>query len=222
MSPGAGREGAAVPPPARGPRAIRVLMVRHGRTGWNEQGRIQGHTDVALCDAGRARLCGSRIPAACADFAWHASPLTRAVQSAHLLGAVEIHLDARLMEMDWGEWEGETREGLRRRLGARMQRMEDRGIDFRPAGGESPRELMRRLNAWLEDARADGRDLIVVTHKGVIRAAIALATGWDLRGRAPVRLDWERGHLFLSRDDALEIEEMNIPLHPDHTPSRRP
>ena len=189
-------------------------MVRHGRTEWNEGGRIQGHTDIPLSEAGRARLRALRIPAGFEGFAWRSSPLRRAVESAVLLGASELEVDPRLMEMHWGDWEGETRPELRQRLGVQMERMEERGIDFRPLGGESPRELTRRLSAWLGDMRAGGRGVIAVTHKGVIRAALALATGWDLRGRAPVRLDWERGHLFLSREDGLEMEEMNIALHP--------
>ena len=153
--------------------AVRVLMVRHGRTEWNERGRIQGHTDIPLSEAGRTRLRESRIPAVFADFAWQASPLRRAVQSARLLGASEMRTDARLMEMRWGGWEGESPPALRRRLGPQMERMEERGIDFRPPGGESPRELIRRLDAWLRDVREGERDLIAVTHKGVIRAALA-------------------------------------------------
>ena len=197
--------------------AVRVLMVRHGRTEWNDQGRIQGHTDIPLSEAGRARLRESHIPAAYGKFAWRSSPLQRAVQSADLLGASDLEVDARLMEMHWGDWEGETRPELRRRLGARMERMEERGVDFRPPEGESPRELTGRLNAWLGDVRAGGRGVIAVTHKGVIRAALALAMGWDLRGSAPVRLDWERAHLFAVRGGGLEIEEMNIALHPEHS-----
>ena len=197
--------------------AVRVLMVRHGRTEWNDRGRIQGHTDIPLSEAGRARLRESRIPAVYGKFAWQSSPLQRAVQSADLLGASNLEVDARLMEMHWGDWEGETRSELRRRLGARMERMEERGIDFRPVGGESPRELTGRLNAWLGDVRAGGRGVIAVTHKGVTRAALAVATDWDLRGTAPVRLDWERAHLFALGGGELEIEEMNIALYPEHS-----
>ena len=201
--------------------AVRVLMVRHGRTEWNDLERIQGHTDIPLNEAGRTRLRESRIPALYGDFAWHSSPLRRATQSARILGASELAVDARLMEMHWGEWEGERRAELRARLGTRVQRMEERGIDFRPPGGESPRELTRRLEDWLRDVHGHGRGVIALTHKGVIRAALALATGWDLRGRAPVRLDWERAHLFAIRGEALRIEEMNIALHPDHAIDRR-
>ena len=201
-----------------------VLLVRHGRTEWNEQGRIQGHTDIPLSGEGRARLRESRIPTPFAGFRWHSSPLGRAVESARLLGASLTSVDARLMEMRWGEWEGETRASLRARLGERMLRMEDRGIDFRPPGGESPRELTRRLEGWLRDVRAGGQGVIAVTHKGVVRAALALATGWDLRGSAPRRLDWERAHLFSVREGGLDIERVNIALHPDHVArhARRP
>ena len=199
--------------------AVRVLMVRHGRTEWNDLGRIQGHTDTPLCEAGRARLRESLIPAPYEGFVWQSSPLRRAVESARLLGAPALDIDARLMEMHWGEWEGETRAALRKRLGAHMQRMEERGIDFRPRGGESPRELTGRLEDWLHDVCAHGRGVIAVTHKGVVRAALALATGWDLRGSAPLRLDWERAHLFVVRGGSLRIEQMNIALHPDHAPS---
>ena len=180
--------------------ATPVLLVRHGRTEWNEQGRIQGHTDIPLSEEGRARLRESRIPTAFAGFRWHSSPLVRAVESARLLGASLTAVDARLMEMHWGEWEGETRASLRARLGERMRRLEDRGIDFRPPGGESPRELTRRLEGWLRDVSAGGQGIVAVTHKGILRAALALATGWDLRGSAPCRLDWEHAHLFSIRE----------------------
>ena len=204
------------------PDATPVLLVRHGRTEWNEQGRIQGHTDIPLCEEGRARLRESRIPTAFAGFRWHSSPLVRAVESARLLGASLTTVDARLMEMHWGEWEGETRASLRARLGERMRRLEDRGIDFRPPGGESPRELTRRLEGWLRDARAGGQGVVAVTHKGIVRAALALATGWDLRGSAPCRLDWEHAHLFSIREGGLDIEQANIALHPDHVARHAP
>lgn len=201
---------------------VPVLMVRHGRTEWNEWGRIQGHTDIPLSEVGRARLRAAQIPVAYGEFAWQSSPLRRAVESATLLGATDLEVDARLMEMHWGDWEGETRAELRERLGARMARMEERGVDFRPSGGESPRELMHRLNEWLRDVCSGDRGVIAVTHKGVIRAALALATGWDLRGSAPVRLDWERAHLFAFRAGRLQIEAMNVALHPKHAGARDP
>jgi len=68
-----------------------------------------------------------------------------------------------------------------------MAANEARGLDFRPDGGESPRKVRARLESLLADLAA-GPDAILVTHKGVIRAAVSLATGWDMTAKPPLRL----------------------------------
>lgn len=187
-----------------------VVLIRHGRTAWNLEGRIQGHRDIGLSDRGRADFAGRRLPERFATFEVHASPLARAVETAHLLG-LEPRLDARLKEMNWGRWEGERRSELRARGGEAVARSEALGADFRPPGGESPRELMARLSDWLKSAAAAaGSGVVAVTHKGVMRAALALATGWDFRGSAPAKLDWDRLHTFeVEPDGQLRIAELN-------------
>jgi probable phosphoglycerate mutase len=53
----------------------------------------------------------------------------------------------------------------------------------------------------------------VITHKGVIRAVLALATGWTMEDEAPVRLRWDRLHLFaLGADGTPRVERLNIEL----------
>ena len=98
-------------------------------------------------------------------------------------------IDMRLIEMDWGAWTGATLAGLRREGAAAMAANEAAGLDFRPEGGESPREVQRRLTAFLHDLARDGRDAVAVTHRGVIRAAVGLATSWDFRAPEPLRPD---------------------------------
>lgn len=191
-----------------------VLLIRHGRTAWNECGRIQGHRDIALSAAGRAELGACRLPPEYAGFRWYASPLARATQSARLLGAAGVQIDARLMELNWGAWEGCTRRELRERHGREFSDNEARGLEFRPPGGESPGELRARFQAWLADIAAAGHATVAVTHKGVIQMALALATGWDLVSRAPVRLDWRCAQLFsLSAASAeLRVARLNVAL----------
>jgi broad specificity phosphatase PhoE len=192
----------------------RVLLIRHARTVWNDCGRIQGHRDIGLSAAGCAELAGRRIPTEFAHFHWYASPLMRAMDSARLLGAGDLKIDARLVELHWGEWQGWTRESLRARHAEAFAENEARGLDFRPPGGESPRELRLRLQAWLADVRTGGHPAIAVTHKGVIQMALALATGWDLMSRAPARLDWQCAQLFSLGDapDGLQVERLNVAL----------
>lgn len=173
-----------------------LLLIRHGRTPWNDCGRIQGHRDVGLGASGRAELAGRHIPPEYAHFDWYASPLVRATETAHLLGARGLTTDPRLVELHWGEWEGWTRQELRQHHGEAFAENEARGLDFRPPGGESPGELRRRFQDWLADVFASEQAIVAVTHKGVIQMALALATGWDLMSRPPVAMDWTCGQLF--------------------------
>ncbi len=94
--------------------------------------------------------------------------------------------------MSWGRFEGRTLAGLREEHGPEMAELEAMGLDFRPPGGESPREVAARLAAFLGERAATREDLVAVTHKGVLRAALVLAFGWDMQGRPPVRCDRER------------------------------
>lgn len=190
-----------------------LLLIRHGPTAWNEARRIQGRRDIALSPAARAALAARCVPESWRAAQWWASPLRRARDSALALGAGEVHTDAALIEMDWGAWEGHTLAALRARLGDAMRASEAAGLDFRPDGGESPREVCARLHRWLVRHACCDRPLVAVTHKGVIRAALSLATGWDMRADFAQRLDWSRGHAFrIDARGALAIVCLNVAL----------
>lgn len=190
----------------------RLLMIRHAATAWNRSKRIQGLSDIPIDDDARRDVAAWRVPDDFHDALWISSPLERAMETARLLGA-EPRKEQRLIEMNWGKWEGHTLENLRQRLGAAMAQNEDRGLDFRPPGGESPRDIQDRLRPWLAEVAASGTDTIAVTHKGVIRAVMALATGWDMMGKAPARVLNGAGHVFALDDEgAPSVERLNIPL----------
>ena len=173
----------------------RLALIRHAPTGWNEARRIQGRTDTALSPRGRAMARAWRPPAAIARRAAIASPLRRCLDTARLAGLAPPRPEPRLIEMDWGSWAGERLAGLRTRHGDAMAENEARGLDFRPAGGESPREVQARLLSLFVDLAASGRDTVAVTHRGVIRAAVGLATGWDFL--APPPLDPGRADVLM-------------------------
>ncbi|MFC1664607.1 histidine phosphatase family protein [Pseudomonadota bacterium] len=192
---------------------IPLLFIRHGRTEWNIDGRMQGQTDVNLSAVGRDEVSSRSIPEEYKNYSWIVSPLRRARETADLLGITNAQSDPRLMEMNWGEWEGSTRTALRRQHGRSMAENEARGIDFRPTGGESVREVCTRLQDWLSEVATRGRPIGAVTHKGVITVALALATDWDFVSKKPERLDWTRAHLFsLKENGELEIQRLNIDL----------
>lgn len=171
------------------PTPVSLTLIRHGPTAWNSEGRMQGRRDIPLSCAGRDAVRTWTVPP---DLDWHlwvTSPLMRARETARLLGHPEARLEPALIETDWGEWEGRSLADLRDRFGKEMIELESRGLDFRPPGGESPREVQARLQPWLAAVAASGSSHVAVCHKGVIRAIFALATGWDMTGPPPLKLD---------------------------------
>lgn len=192
-----------------------VAFLRHGPTVWNEGKRLQGMTDVPLSDAGRARIATWTVPVEMTAWRWQCSPLSRAADTARLLRGADVEPEPALREMSFGDWEGWTLDNLRAHFGADMQGNEARGLDLVPPGGESPRQVMDRLRPWLATLAADGRDTVAVSHKGVIRVVLAMATGWDMTNRQPVQLDWQSAHVFRVRHDgSVAIERLNVPLVP--------
>ncbi|HYM32471.1 MAG TPA: histidine phosphatase family protein [Candidatus Cybelea sp.] len=190
-----------------------LALIRHGPTAWNTEGRLQGRADIPLSPDGEAALAGRRLPPPFSGMAAYSSPLVRARRTAALLGIRAVTIEPRLTELDWGEFEGRTVDDLRARYGAGMAANEARGLDFRPPGGESPRDMQKRIRPFLNDLAESRRSAIAVTHKGMIRAILALATGWDMMGRQPVKLDWRCLHAFtLDGDGTPSVARLNIAL----------
>ena len=195
-----------------------AAFVRHGMTAWNEEGRMQGRRDIPLSARGRAEVQSWRLPPRAIDMLpagtrWISSPLRRAVETAELLSGEKPQLEPALIEMDWGEWEGCDLPELRRRHGDAFARNEAAGLDFRPPGGESPREVQGRVVKWLRAEASERMSMIAVTHKGVLRAVLAAATGWDMTGKAPLRLRAGAMHVFaVEASGSIAVRECNLPL----------
>jgi probable phosphoglycerate mutase len=112
------------------------------------------------------------------------------------------------VEAHWGEWQGELLTDLRVRLGEAMRGNEARGLDFTPPGGESPRQVIARVRIWLAQLT---EPTLAITHRGVIRAIIADACGWDMRGPPPARLDWNALHLFdIDSRGRPRVQQLNL------------
>jgi broad specificity phosphatase PhoE len=185
-----------------------VAFIRHMPTVWNVERRLQGRRDPPLA----ADMPDWRLPPEIAGFRFLSSPLLRARMTAERLG-VTAQADPRLAEMSWGEWEGRTLAELRVELGEDMDDLEACGLDFRAPGGESPRDVQARVTPLLAEIANSGLPTAVVTHKGVTRSMLALATGWNMLGKPPYRLSWSAAHLF--RVDAAghpKVERLNLPL----------
>lgn len=190
-----------------------VALIRHGPTSWNEQRRTQGHRDIPLSKTGRAEVSHWRVPKIIEGARVVASPLSRATETASLLFGRAPEIEPRLIEMDWAEWEGRTLAELRLELGPDFSANEARGLDFRPVGGESPREVRHRITPWLAEVARAGEPLAAVTHLGVIRAMASLALDWDMTGEPPCKFDRSAAHLFTLESDGFPlVREFNVSL----------
>ncbi len=191
----------------------RITFIRHGPTEWNAQKRIQGHTDTSLSAAGRDAVAQWSLPKELQSANMFTSPLRRARETACLVGVANPVLAPALMEMNWGEWEGFNIGDLRKDARWKMLNNESRGLDFQPPGGESPRLVRQRLRDWIQTVADHALPAVAFTHKGVIRAALSLATAWDMQTDPPHKLQWDCAHqFFVNKKDVLSIKQLNISL----------
>lgn len=197
---------------------IHFYFIRHGQTDWNSEKRLQGHTDIPLNALGIAQIKAYTMPTQLiqltknSQLQWFHSPLLRALQTADLLG-VNARCERSLIEMNWGTWEGHTLADLRSQdpIGCRQQ--EALGLDLMPPQAESPRIVGERVTQWaLQCDKGDTKHIGCVSHKGVIRAIYALATGWDMLGKPPHKIDFHCAQHFCFTDGKWSLAEINIPL----------
>jgi probable phosphoglycerate mutase len=170
----------------------RVLLVRHGQSEWNADGRWQGQADPALTDLGRHQALHASRSLGVVD-AIVSSDLQRATETAAIiaseLGVGPLVLDADLRERDAGEWSGLTRaeierdwpgylgppppiEGSREATGHATRAAGDAGPRRRPPGWEPDDALVERALAALariHELVPDG-EVLAVTHGGLVYA----------------------------------------------------
>jgi len=194
--------------------SVPFAILRHAATAWNAERRLQGLTDTVLSPEGEAEARRWRLPPPTDAWPRISSPLQRARRTAELLKpSADVTVCSALREMSFGTWEGHTIAELRATVGDAFIAAERRGLDFQPPGGESPRAAMARIGRWAASVAEAGEPVVAVSHKAAIRALLALATGWDMTGRPPHKLDWRCLHFFeAGRDGSVRVARLNVPL----------
>jgi broad specificity phosphatase PhoE len=163
-----------------------LVLVRHGETAWNREGRFQGHTDIALSDVGRsqARALRARLEAAHAylfDDAHTAvltSDLSRAFETAEIaFGAPgrTLHVRRELREFCYGVFEGLTKREIDERYPGAMASWLTGERAFAVDGGESRDAVHARVHAAVKSflLEAPQRHVVIVAHGGVLRQLLS-------------------------------------------------
>lgn len=148
-----------------------LLLVRHGETDWNADGRLQGQTDRPLSDFGRnqARKLAEELAGEPLE-AIYSSDLVRARETAEIVGerlGLPVVLDAELREKDWGTWEGLTA-------------VERDRVEFVGESTEEHQERMLRALRRIAERHPGGGSVLVVTHGGSMRRVQTAALGMAL------------------------------------------
>ena len=179
---------------------MRLILVRHGETRWNEAGRYQGWEDPPLSPDGKAtaRRIGALLRARdLGPYTLWSSDLRRAVTTARIASGRAPRTDRRLRELHFGRFAGRTYEENLERFGARFADWVAHRGRLPPPGGETLPHLLSRTRAWLDEVRgATGphETAVAVTHGGVIRALVRPFTHeehWPAPGAVSV-LCWGR------------------------------
>ena len=161
--------------------APEIYFIRHGETDWNAEGRYQGSRDIPLNDVGRgqADLNGAllqkllkRAGRRPEEFDWYVSPLGRAVETMDRVRKAfpgplpKLAVDARLIEISFGIYEGQLHTDLAASAMPIAGEREASFWYFRPPEGESYDDLAMRVTGFIQSLP---RRAIVVSHGGVLR-----------------------------------------------------
>jgi broad specificity phosphatase PhoE len=160
-----------------------LLLVRHGETDWNRDGRWQGGSDTRLNDLGReqARALAEELDGSI-DVVY-SSDLARARETADIVATklgLEVRVDPRLRERSFGSWEGLTTPEIEVRFADSHRRWRD-GDGAGADDAETFEDFFVRVSAFLADVlRLHPRqEVLVISHGGSIRVIHALAAGVD-------------------------------------------
>jgi len=173
----------------------RIALMRHYPTSWNQAHRLQGRTDIPLTNASRRELARLAIPDPWDAVRLIASPLKRADETARILAPGRtVETDARLVEVNYGAWEGKRGVDLLADPASGYCHVESWGWHYRPPEGESPWDAWERVRPALAEIAAAGAPALLVVHRALMRVVLARAWGWDYDRPEPFRI--KRGRIY--------------------------
>jgi glucosyl-3-phosphoglycerate phosphatase len=158
--------------------ADRLVLVRHGESTWNAEERLQGQLDPPLSERGReqARALAPVLDTGTPPERIVCSDLSRARETAELLGLRVARYDERWREIDVGEWGGRTAAEIDAQSG---ELTNWRGGSRVAPDGERWSDFTARVAGAVDELVEAGGPWLVVCHGGCIRVAVAHVTGAD-------------------------------------------
>ncbi|MBW7890739.1 MAG: histidine phosphatase family protein [Chitinophagaceae bacterium] len=195
---------------------LKVILLRHGETAYNAAGnRYCGRTDIGLTEKGvQQAVAIGKVLIDTPIAAVYASPLIRAQQTAEIAsGNRKVITDQRIIEVDFGLWEGKTKEEFNMENPLLWQEwMKDPRTARAGGTGETGREIIERVTRFFEDMQIqhDNETIMVIGHNGINRLYMAHQLGMPLAHYR--RLEQENSSITifeLHQDQGFVLKKLN-------------
>lgn len=166
---------------------MKIYLLRHGETAWNEERRIQGQTDVSLNDTGlsQAQATKKYFNDIHLD-AVYTSTLQRSIQTAEVVTSMKYPIKkfSDLNERDFGNWQTRLWDEIYHEIPDLRERWKKEGIRFTPENGESLESLISRSQrrfVQIIDSHTYGENFLIACHGGPLKAIIGYVyeTPWE-------------------------------------------
>jgi probable phosphoglycerate mutase len=198
----------------------RFALLRHAKTEWNQDKRIQGQNNSPLTPEGehQAKEWGQLLKAQRWDRII-TSDADRTLETASLVNIslkVPVMHDSRLREQAWGRWTGKTVAQLRKENPRLLTEQENAGWKFCPPGGEDRNMVWERSQKALKAAteKWPGETLLVITHQGVIACLINRLCGRQFLPTEPPLVNPYHLHWITHDERGFRVEGINTQALP--------
>lgn len=181
---------------------VKLFLIRHGQTLWNEEGRYQGDSDIGLTRVGirQAKLAAKYLAKVNLSNIY-SSPLERALDTANIVGKgrnLKPVLRENLKEIYFGKWEGMKFSEINKEFHDDYQNWLKDPYNNSPTGGESFKKVQERAVAEIDNIVNENEDkssVAVITHGGVI---LSLLVHW-------LQIPMPRWRSIIQRQGAINI-----------------
>ena len=172
-----------------------LLLIRHGQTQANVEGRFYGRTDTTMTDVGRDQVRAAAERLKHHDVAHvYASPALRATETAQILNAqwsAPLVQDERLWEVDHNRWEMKTFTEIMEEYPDDWARFVSGDMSQAHHGGETQAQVAARAVSFVDDLKtkhpAEGETIALAAHGGVLQILLCELLGTEKRGMWPYR-----------------------------------
>lgn len=198
----------------------RIILVRHGETTWNIEGRYQGQEDTPLSERGLAQghMLAEGLRNIPIDLAI-SSPLKRSLKTCKFcaqLHGLDVMTDARLLEINHGSWEGVLAGDIATRYPVEFAQWhtEPHKVQM-PGGGESLEDVRTRARAAFDEyaARYEGKTILVAAHDAVNKAIICDVLGLGMEHFWQIKQDNTCINVLECNDGVWRAVLLNSTMH---------